>query len=88
MKARIHAMNEQNVFEQIARDITRLIPADISNLRAELEQNIQEIVAARLAEMGLVTREEFEVQQEVLMRTRGKLEEMNYRLAELEKQLR
>jgi BMFP domain-containing protein YqiC len=81
-------MNEQNVFEQIARDITRLIPADISNLRAELEQNIQEIVAARLAEMGLVTREEFEVQQEVLMRTRGKLEEMNYRLAELEKQLR
>jgi hypothetical protein len=81
-------MNEQNVFEQIARDITRLIPADISNLRAELEQNIQEIVAARLAEMGLVTREEFEVQREVLMRTRGKLEEMNYRLAELEKQLR
>jgi hypothetical protein len=81
-------MNEQNVFEQIARDITRLIPADISNLRAELEQNIQEIVAARLAEMGLVTREEFEVQREILMRTRGKLEEMNYRLAELEKQLR
>ena len=81
-------MNEHNVFEQIARDITRLIPADLSNLRSELEQNIQEIVAARLAEMGLVTREEFEVQREVLMRTRAKLEEMNHRLAELEKYLR
>jgi BMFP domain-containing protein YqiC len=81
-------MNQENLFEQIARDIARLLPSDLVNLRTELEQNIQEIVANRLGEMGLVTREEFEVQREVLMRTRAKLEEMNVRLADLEKQLR
>jgi len=37
--------------------------------------------------MGLVTREEFEVQRGVLLRTRAKIEAMETQLAELEQRL-
>ncbi|MND05820.1 Membrane fusogenic activity [compost metagenome] len=41
-----------------------------------------------LGKLDLVTREEFEVQQQVLARTREKLESLAQRLAELESQLK
>jgi hypothetical protein len=39
-----------------------------------------------LGKLDMVSREEFDVQTEVLARTRAKLEQLEARLAELEKQ--
>ena len=52
---------------------------------ADLEKNLRALLASFFARLDLVTREEFDVQREVLARTRAKLGELEAKLAELEK---
>jgi BMFP domain-containing protein YqiC len=54
----------------------------------DIEQNLRAGVTAMLGKLDLVTREECDVQTEVLARTREKLAQLEARLAELEKQQR
>lgn len=51
----------------------------------DIEQNLKAGLTAMLGKLDLVTREEFDVQREVLARTREKLAALEARLAELEK---
>ena len=53
----------------------------------DIEKNMRAMLQAGFSKLDLVTREEFEVQQEVLTRTREKLRQMELRIAELEKLL-
>ncbi len=50
----------------------------------DLEQNIKAGLSGWLAKLDLVTREEFDVQAEMLARTRDKLAQLDARLKELE----
>lgn len=50
----------------------------------DLEQNIKAGLSAWFSKLDLVTREEFDVQAEVLSRTREKLSQLEARLKELE----
>lgn len=50
----------------------------------DLEQNIKAGISGWLGKLDLVTREEFDVQTEVLARTREKLTQLETRLKELE----
>jgi BMFP domain-containing protein YqiC len=52
----------------------------------DIEQNLRAGVTSMLGKLDMVSREEFDVQTEVLARTRAKLEQLEARLAELEKQ--
>nr|WP_294840799.1 accessory factor UbiK family protein [uncultured Methylotenera sp.] len=51
---------------------------------ADVEKNLNALLKGAFTKMELVTREEFEVQAEVLRNTRAKLEALEARLAELE----
>ena len=51
---------------------------------ADLEKNMRALLASFFARLDLVTREEFDVQRQVLLRTREKLERLEARVAELE----
>ena len=51
----------------------------------DVEKNLRAMLAAAFAHLDLVTREEFDIQSEVLARTREKLAQLEARLAELEK---
>ena len=51
----------------------------------DLEKNLKAGVTSMLGKLDMVSREEFDVQTEVLARTRAKLEQLEARLAELEK---
>jgi len=53
-------------------------------VRDDLEQNFRSLLQSSLSRLDLVTREEFEVQQAVLARTREKLEALELRLKSLE----
>ncbi len=53
----------------------------------DIEKNARALLASLFARLDLITREEFDVQQEVLKRTREKLSEMEKRVAELEQRL-
>jgi BMFP domain-containing protein YqiC len=52
---------------------------------ADLEKNLRALLASAFSRLDLVTREEFDVQCEVLARTREKLAQLETRLAEYEK---
>jgi hypothetical protein len=54
----------------------------------DIEQNLKAGVTSMLGKLDMVTREEFDVQAEVLARTREKLAQLETRLTELEKQQR
>jgi BMFP domain-containing protein YqiC len=50
----------------------------------DIEQNLKAGVTSMLGKLDMVSREEFDVQTEVLARTRAKLEQLEARLAQLE----
>ena len=50
----------------------------------DIEKNARALLASLFSRLDLITREEFDVQQEVLKRARDKLAEMEKRVAELE----
>jgi BMFP domain-containing protein YqiC len=54
-------------------------------MRNDLEENFRSVLKSGLSKLDLVTREEFEVQEAVLKRTREKLEALEARLTEHEK---
>ena len=52
---------------------------------ADIEKNLRAVLQSGFAKLDLVTREEFDIQQEVLTRTREKLTQLEAKVAELEK---
>jgi BMFP domain-containing protein YqiC len=55
------------------------------SVQEDLEANFSGVLKSSLSKLNLVTREEFEVQEAILARTREKLERIEVILAELEK---
>jgi ubiquinone biosynthesis accessory factor UbiK len=53
---------------------------------ADIEKNLRAMLGGLFSRLDLVTREEFDVQREVLLRTRTKLADLEKKVAELEKQ--
>ena len=52
---------------------------------ADLEKNMRAMLTGLFARLDLVTREEFDVQRQVLLRTRQKLEQLEAKLADIER---
>ena len=68
--------NMEKIFKNIQKKITESIPEDIDALKGDLKQNIQAAIEAQIKKLELVTREEFEIQELILKRTREKLEKL------------
>lgn len=73
--------------ESLVKKLVDAVPEGLRSMRAELEQNFRSVLRTGLGKLDLVTREEFEVQEAVLARTRERLEALEKRLAEFEKNL-
>ena len=69
----------------LARRLAASLPEGLRAMQKDVEQNFRAVLEAGLNDLDLVTREEFAVQEAVLVRTRAKLEALEARLAELEK---
>lgn len=54
----------------------------------DLEKNLRALLSATFAKLDLVTREEFDVQREVLLRAREKITQLENRVADLERDTR
>jgi ubiquinone biosynthesis accessory factor UbiK len=74
--------------DELARQLAESVPPNLRAFGQDLERNFKALLHTGLERMDLVTREEFDVQRSVLERTRTKLEQMEARLAELEKSSR
>jgi len=81
--------DKQNRFnlDDLARQLAQSLPQNLRALGDDLERNFRALLHSGLERMDLVTREEFDVQSAVLERTREKLEALEARLAELERDL-
>ena len=73
-------MNEKFMSELSAR----LAALAAANPAKDLEKNFRGMLSSAFARLDLVTREEYDVQVQVLARTREKLAALEARLAELE----
>ncbi len=78
-------LNPQKI-EQIIQQIQDALPQGIKDLGQDAEAKLKQTLQARLAKLDLVTREEFDLQTQVLMRTREKLSELEKRLDQLQPQ--
>jgi BMFP domain-containing protein YqiC len=75
-------MFDSKFFENLNARIAEVIAASPAN---DIEKNMKAMLTATFARLDLVTREEFDVQVAVLQRTREKLEALEARLAEADK---
>jgi BMFP domain-containing protein YqiC len=62
----------------------RLRQAFAQSPAADLEKNVRALLTSFFARLDLVTREEFDIQRQVLLRTREKLARLEAQVAELE----
>lgn len=70
--------------DDLARKLAESVPPGLMALRDDMEQNFKAVLQAGLARLDLVTRQEFDVQQGVLRRSRERLEALEARIAALE----
>jgi BMFP domain-containing protein YqiC len=80
-------MIDLKAIDELARRLSELVPPGMKEAGTELEQNMKATLQAGLARLDLVTREEFEVQRAVLLRTREKLDALERTLEVLEAKL-
>src|SRR3954447_21999147 len=77
-------MIDLNHIDDLARRLSDLVPPGLRESREELQQTFKSALQAGLAKLDLVTREEFEVQRAVLLKTREKLDALETAVRELE----
>ena len=74
-------MLDPKVFEEISGRLSALIAASPA---ADIEKNVRALLTGFFSRLDLVTREEFDIQAQVLQRTREKLDALEKRVAQLE----
>lgn len=77
-------MNNSNFFNDLQSKINQALE---SGPAKDIERNVKAAMTSGFAKLDLVTREEFDIQAQVLAKTRAKLEALELRVAELEARL-
>lgn len=80
-------MFDPKKLEQMAKQIHDSMPKPVKELGADVEQKVKQVIQGQLGKLDVVSREEFDVQTQVLLRTRQKLTAMEKKLAEIEEKL-
>ena len=73
---------DNRVFDEISKKIKELLA---NTPAADMQKNLRALLQAQFAKLDLVTREEFDVQREVLLRSREKITQLEARLTALER---
>jgi Uncharacterized protein conserved in bacteria len=76
-------MIDANTIETLTKALSDRLPAELTAMKEEVEKNFKSILQQQFAKLDLVTREEFDAQNAVLIRTRVKLEALEKTLADL-----
>ncbi|TXI18621.1 MAG: accessory factor UbiK family protein [Nitrosomonas sp.] len=77
-------MFNKNVIDEINTKVSEILQ---NSPAKDIEKNIRTLLSGAFSRLELVTRDEFDVQQEVLLRTRERLIILEARVAELETKL-
>lgn len=74
-------MLNPKVFDELTGKFSELVA---NSPAKDIEKNARALLAGMFAKLDLVTREEFDVQREILANARAKLAELEARIADLE----
>jgi len=77
-------MIDATVIDDLSRKLGALLPPGVAGLKDDFERNARAAVQSALGNLDLVTREEFDVQTQVLQRTRQRLQALEARVAAME----
>lgn len=77
-------MITMHTIDGLAQRLAALVPADLKQAREDMTGTFRSALQSGLRELELVTREEFDVQRCVLLRTREKVEELEQQILALE----
>ncbi len=80
-------MIDNQTINRLSEKINELIPPGLQQVKADFDTRLKSLLQQQLANYEMVSREEFEIQERVLQRTREKLEIIEARLKELEQTL-
>lgn len=69
----------------IVQKISAAVPEDLKSAKQGLEKNVRATVEGAFQRLDLVTREEFDVQTELLSKSQQRAKELEKRIIELEK---
>ena len=81
-------MTAQAKIDSLIKQVLANLPADLRQAKHDIEINLKAALQKTFIKVDLVTREEFDVQTELLSRTRAALEDLEKKLADLEKMYR
>ncbi|HIP76791.1 MAG TPA: accessory factor UbiK family protein [Psychromonas hadalis] len=73
--------------EDIAKQVSESMPEGVKSFGEEIERKVKQVLQSKLSQLDMVSREEFDVQTQVLLRTREKIASLETKLAEIEKSL-
>ena len=76
-------MINAKIIDQVSAAVSNVLPSQLSS---DVKKNMRAALQSALERLDLVTREELEVQEAVLARTREKLQELEKKIATLEEQ--
>lgn len=76
-------MLDPKKIEDIAKQIGNALPPQIKQFADDTEAKVKQVLQQKLANLDFVSREEFDVQRQVLLRTREKVEQLELQVAAL-----
>ena len=80
-------MSTMQAIVELAQRLAELVPPGLKDAREDLGSNFKSALQAGLRKLDVVTRDEFDVQRLVLLRTREKIEQLEQQVIALERQL-
>jgi BMFP domain-containing protein YqiC len=83
----IKIMFNAKKIEEIAQQVADAIPPKFKDIANDIEEKTKVVLQRKLSQLDVVSREEFDVQTQVLLKTRQKLAELENKLAEIEAKL-
>ncbi len=73
------------MLDKISQAIQAVLPPELT---AEVKNNIDAVVKSNFEKMNLVTREQMEIQEKILIRTRQRIIELEKQVKEMEARLK
>lgn len=77
-------MSKSNLLKKLAAQLSDALPKQVQEFKKDFEKSCHLILTKTFNRFDLVTRDEFDTQSKVLLRTRKKLEDLEKQLKELE----
>ncbi|WP_022955071.1 accessory factor UbiK family protein [Perlucidibaca piscinae] len=77
----------EHVVNRLGQQFGERLPAPLRGMREELEGTVKSLLRDALSRMDLLTRDEFDIQQTLLARTRARVDDLEQQLRQLEQQL-